>query len=73
VVVHGGFHTVADDGVAGHDEEWWEGVRLLRTLIPDTFTAGDPVGFRTVLFRMAVQELTGREAVPGEAAAVPVD
>ena len=73
VVVHGGFHTVEDDGVARHDEEWWEGVRLLRTLVPDTFTAGDPVGFRTVLFRMAVQELTGREAVPGEAAASPVD
>lgn len=28
----------------------------------------DPVPFRTVLFRIAVQEVSGREATPGEAA-----
>lgn len=67
VVVHGGLYTVLDDGVALHDEEWWHGVQLLRTLIPATFTGHDPVGFRMVLFRIAVQELTGREAVPGKA------
>jgi hypothetical protein len=66
VVVHGGFYTVVDDGLALHDEEWWQGVQLLRTLIPGTFTGNDPVGFRTVLFRLAVQEVTGREAVPGQ-------
>lgn len=69
VVVHGGLYTMADDGRALHDEEWWRGVQLLRMLIPGTFTSDDPVGFRTVLFRMAVQEVTGREAVPGEAGA----
>ncbi len=69
VVVHGGFYTVVDDGLALHDEEWWQGVLLLRTLIPATFTGDDPVGFRSVLFRIAVQEITGREAVPGEAPA----
>jgi nitroimidazol reductase NimA-like FMN-containing flavoprotein (pyridoxamine 5'-phosphate oxidase superfamily) len=69
VVVHGGFYTMADDGLALHDEEWWRGVQLLRTLIPATFSGGDPVGFRTVLFRLAVQEITGREAVPGEVSA----
>ena len=67
VVVHGGLYTMVDDGVALHDEEWWHGVRLLRTLIPGTFTGSDPVGFRTVLFRIAVQEVTGREADSGEA------
>lgn len=66
VVVHGGLYTVVDDGLALHDEEWWQGVQLLRTLIPGTFTGNDPVGFRTVLFRLAVQEVTGREAVPGQ-------
>ena len=69
VVVHGGFYTVVDDGLALHDEEWWQGVQLLRTLIPETFTGDDPAGFRTVVFRLAVQEATGREAVPGEALA----
>lgn len=70
VVVHGGFYTVVDDGVALHDEEWWHGVQLLRTLIPGTFTGHDPVGFRMVLFRIAVQEVTGREAIPGKAPAL---
>jgi nitroimidazol reductase NimA-like FMN-containing flavoprotein (pyridoxamine 5'-phosphate oxidase superfamily) len=70
VVVHGGLYTVVDDGVALHDEEWWHGVQLLRTLVPETFTGRDPVGFRGVLFRIAVQEVTGREAVPGEARAL---
>jgi nitroimidazol reductase NimA-like FMN-containing flavoprotein (pyridoxamine 5'-phosphate oxidase superfamily) len=65
VVVHGGFYTVVDDGLALHDEEWWQGVQLLRTLIPETFTGDDPVGFRRVVFRLAVQEVTGREAIPG--------
>ncbi|MBB4637080.1 pyridoxamine 5'-phosphate oxidase family protein [Longimicrobium terrae] len=69
VVVHGGFYTLVDDGRADHDAEWWQGVQLLRGLIPDTFSGDDPVGFRTVLFRMAVQDVTGREAVPGR---VPV-
>ncbi|HEU4884750.1 MAG TPA: pyridoxamine 5'-phosphate oxidase family protein [Longimicrobium sp.] len=66
VVVHGGFYTMADDGLALHDEEWWHGVQLLRTLIPGTFSGDDPVRFRMVLFRLAVQEITGREAVPGQ-------
>jgi nitroimidazol reductase NimA-like FMN-containing flavoprotein (pyridoxamine 5'-phosphate oxidase superfamily) len=69
VVVHGGLYTMADDGKALHDEEWWRGVQLLRTLIPDTFSDGDPVAFRMVVFRMAVQEVTGREAVPAPAPA----
>ncbi|HEX6368917.1 MAG TPA: pyridoxamine 5'-phosphate oxidase family protein [Longimicrobium sp.] len=73
VVVHGGFYTMEDDGLALHDEEWWHGVQLLRTLIPGTFTGGDPVGFRTVLFRIAVQEVTGREAVPGDVPALAAE
>jgi nitroimidazol reductase NimA-like FMN-containing flavoprotein (pyridoxamine 5'-phosphate oxidase superfamily) len=69
VVVHGGFYTVVDDGVEVHAEEWRTTVELLRTLIPETFAEDDPVAFRTVVFRMAVQEVTGREAVPGPAPA----
>jgi nitroimidazol reductase NimA-like FMN-containing flavoprotein (pyridoxamine 5'-phosphate oxidase superfamily) len=69
VVVHGGFYSVADDGMEAHAEEWRRGVELLRTLVPETLAEGDPVAFRTVVFRMAVQEVTGREAVPGDAPA----
>jgi nitroimidazol reductase NimA-like FMN-containing flavoprotein (pyridoxamine 5'-phosphate oxidase superfamily) len=69
VVVHGGFYTVPEDGVEGEAEAWRHGIELLRTLVPETLAEGDPVAFRTVVFRMAVQEATGREAVPGDAPA----
>lgn len=65
VVVHGGFYTIPQAGLDGADEEWERAVELLRTLIPETFTPDDPVAFRRVLFRVAVQEVEGREAVPG--------
>lgn len=64
VVVHGGFYVLPGDGTDRQDEEWAQGVALLRTLLPETFTEADPVAFRTVVFRMAVQEVTGREAMP---------
>ena len=67
VVVHGGFYTIPQEGAEWEQAEWRRGVELLRTLIPETFTAGDPVAFRTVLFRIAVQDATGREATPGDA------
>lgn len=65
VVVHGGFYTIPEDGAAWEQAEWKRGVELLRRLIPQTFTEADPVAFRTVLFRIAVQDATGREATPG--------
>ena len=64
VVVHGGFYTIPYHGTEREVEEWKQGVDLLRELIPETFTADDPVPFRTILFRIAVQEKKGREAVP---------
>jgi hypothetical protein len=67
VVVHGGFYVLPEDGSERQADEWEQGVALLRTLLPETLTADDPVSFRTVVFRMAVQEVTGREAVPGGA------
>ena len=68
VVVHGGFYVIPHDGAAWEKEEWARGVQLLRRLIPETFTEADPVAFRTILFRIAVQQATGREATPGDAA-----
>ena len=64
VVVHGGFYTLENKGVEMHREKWREGVALLRSLVPETFTGADPAPQRTVVFCLAVQEITGREAVP---------
>ncbi|HYH83585.1 MAG TPA: pyridoxamine 5'-phosphate oxidase family protein [Longimicrobium sp.] len=65
VVLHGGFYAIPEDGAEWEQAEWRRGLELLRELIPETLAPGDPVGFRTVLFRVAVQDVTGREALPG--------
>lgn len=65
VVVHGGFYTFPTRPEGADAAEWDRGVELLRTIIPETFAEGDPVPFRTILFRIAVQEVSGREATPG--------
>jgi nitroimidazol reductase NimA-like FMN-containing flavoprotein (pyridoxamine 5'-phosphate oxidase superfamily) len=62
IVVHGGFYVLSPD-----DEAWDHALQLLRRLAPKAFTDDDPVPFRTVLFRIAVQESTGREAASQDA------
>ncbi|MEW5931009.1 MAG: pyridoxamine 5'-phosphate oxidase family protein [Gemmatimonadota bacterium] len=64
VVVHGGFYTVPPDGAEDQQREWEQAVALLRGLLPETFTPDDPVAFRQVLFRIAAQDVSGREALP---------
>jgi uncharacterized protein len=66
VVVHGGFYTLPYLGAHWEVEEWKRGVEALRTVVPETFGPDDPVAFRNIMFRVAVQEVTGREATPGE-------
>jgi uncharacterized protein len=62
VVVRGGFYVLSPDGPEHERDAWQRGVELLRRLVPGTLTEEDPVPFRTVLFRIAVQEITGRTA-----------
>jgi uncharacterized protein len=61
-VVHGGFYTLDPKGATWEREEAQKAIDLLRTLEPETFTAEDPAPDRTVLFRIAVQEVSGRAA-----------
>jgi uncharacterized protein len=65
VVVHGGFYTMSPDHGEWEREQWEEAVRVLRRLVPETFTDADPTPFRNVVFRIAVQEVSGRAAEPG--------
>lgn len=64
VVVRGSFHRLSD----GADDEQRaaaaRAVHLLRAVIPATFAPDDPVGFRSVLFRISVGTVTGRAAAP---------
>lgn len=62
VLVGGGFYVIPEEGTAADSEVRESAVALLRTLLPETLTDDDPVPFRNLLFRIAVQETTGRES-----------
>jgi nitroimidazol reductase NimA-like FMN-containing flavoprotein (pyridoxamine 5'-phosphate oxidase superfamily) len=66
VVVRGAFYRL-DLGAATPKErdDAAHAAALLDNVVPNTMTLGDPVPFRTVLFRIHVDEVTGRRAVPG--------
>ena len=63
-VVHGGFYTLDPLGADWEREEAAKAISLLRGLVPETFTNADPTPSRNVLFRIAVQEVSGRTAEP---------
>ena len=71
VVVHGGFYAIPPDGREWQQAARSQGLKLLRTLLPETLTPDDPVPHRKVLFRISLQEVSGRESTPGEPAAEP--
>jgi uncharacterized protein len=64
VLVRGSFHRLDSDVGARAPATEAHAVRLLRTVVPETFTDADPVPFRMVTFRIAVGETTGRTAIP---------
>ncbi len=57
VVVRGGLYVLEPD-----EDAWSEALELIRAVVPGALGASDPTPFRTVLFRIAIQESTGREA-----------
>jgi nitroimidazol reductase NimA-like FMN-containing flavoprotein (pyridoxamine 5'-phosphate oxidase superfamily) len=63
VVVRGAFYQLDLDAESPEASQLAQRAgSLLGAVIPDTLRPGDPVGFRTVLFRIAVDEITGRAA-----------
>jgi uncharacterized protein len=62
VVVHGSFYRLADKASASQRELREEALKLLRAFAPDTLRKTDPVPFRTELFAIAIDQLTGRAA-----------
>ena len=62
VVVHG-FFQILDQNATARDTEIWErAARLMTKLVPESFTDDDPVAFRTVLFRIFINDIRGRAA-----------
>ena len=68
VVVKGSFEVVDEATWAHHDPGFIRGLDLLRSLLPETLRANDPVPFRRTVFRIHVDEIRGREATSGPTA-----
>jgi len=65
VVVRGAFYRLElDGGTAESSQLAQHAIALLGVVIPATLRPSDPVESRTVLFRIAVDEITGRAAFP---------
>jgi nitroimidazol reductase NimA-like FMN-containing flavoprotein (pyridoxamine 5'-phosphate oxidase superfamily) len=62
VVVHGGLYILDPQPPPGAKDEWAAALTLLRRLLPSAFREDDPLPFRDVVFRIAVQESTGRRS-----------
>ena len=66
VVVHGGFYVLEADSTPDAQATHARALDLLRRLLPATFREDDPVPYRDVIFRIAVQESSGRRALMTE-------
>lgn len=62
VVVHGTFRPIDPEGSEMDHQTFELATRLLRELYPDAFTDRDMAPHRTTLFRIHIDEATGREA-----------
>jgi nitroimidazol reductase NimA-like FMN-containing flavoprotein (pyridoxamine 5'-phosphate oxidase superfamily) len=62
VIVHGGFYTLSEDGTDWERTERVRAIERLRRLVPSAFTPDDPTPGLDVVFRIAVQEVTGHAA-----------
>jgi uncharacterized protein len=64
VVAKGGFYFLRKDGSEQEVALYDEAVAILRRLIPETLTPDDPMPERVILFRIHIDELTGRACTP---------
>ena len=62
VVVHGALYLLSPQGT---DTDAWEAaVAAIQQRFPDAFTTRDPVPQRTIVFRIHVDEVSGRRMTP---------
>ncbi|HKW48055.1 MAG TPA: pyridoxamine 5'-phosphate oxidase family protein [Gemmatimonadaceae bacterium] len=65
VVVHGAVYIPDVDGSASDRSAYMGTLELIRELVPDALEESDPTPARQVLFRIHVDEMTGRESKTG--------
>ncbi len=65
VVLKGGLYLLRREG-SDHERAIYDrGVELVRQLVPTAMTPDDPLPERTLLFRIHIDDITGRRASPG--------
>jgi uncharacterized protein len=62
VLAHGSFYLLTENGTPEHREMREEALKLLREFLPETLREADPLPFRTELFGIAIDNLSGRAA-----------
>ena len=65
VVVRGGLYLLRPEGSDDERARYAQGVAAVRRLVPEAFTPHDPTPERAILFRIHVDELSGRAATTG--------
>ena len=60
VVVHGTVYLAERDGGPVEARRWRTGIELLKRIVPGTGTTHDPVAFRSLVFGIHVDSLSGR-------------
>ena len=65
VVVKGGFYLLRPDGSAEEVATYAKAIKILRKFIPETLTATDPLPDRAIIFRIHIDEISGRAATTG--------
>jgi nitroimidazol reductase NimA-like FMN-containing flavoprotein (pyridoxamine 5'-phosphate oxidase superfamily) len=64
VVVHGTAYTMERDGGPTEAQLWSTGIELLKRIVPDTGTERDPVPYRSLVFGIHVDRISGRACSP---------
>ena len=62
VVVKGGLYLLRREGSAKEMETYDHGLKVIRRIVPTALTNADPTPERALLFRIHIDEMTGRGA-----------
>lgn len=62
VVVKGGLYLLRREGSAQEMETYDHGLKVIRRIVPTALTSADPTPERALLFRIHIDEMTGRGA-----------
>ena len=64
VVVHGTIYTMERDAGPTEAELWAKGIEALKRVVPETGSGKDPVPWRSLVFGIHIDRMTGRVSRP---------